>query len=132
MGGLTLSKEHGVNPSVRCCECCGQDIDVVLFGSRYKDPKTGKHTKAPDKIYGGLCDRCQSVVDQGGMMIIEVRDGEKSPNPYRTGRVIGITKEAKEEYFSEYKDNSIIYMEQSVFEPMFGEHCKKSEENVSK
>ena len=132
MGDLRISKEFGVNPSVRHCMCCGSEIDLVLFGTSYKDPKTGKTAQAPSKIYGGLCDKCQSVVDQGGMMIIEIRDGEKAPDPYRTGRVVGITKEAKERSFPEYKDNPIIYMEQSAFEPMFGEHCKKSEENVSK
>lgn len=34
-------------------------------------------------------------------MIIEVRDGESGNNPYRTGRIIGITKEAKERMFKD-------------------------------
>lgn len=42
---LTLSKEHGVNSSVSCCEVCGAEIGVVLFGASYKDQK-GKTAEA--------------------------------------------------------------------------------------
>lgn len=128
MSGLNLSKEHGVNPSVRCCQCCGKDIDIVLFGSSYKDPKTGKHTQAPRKIYAGLCERCQSVVDQEGLIVIEVRDGETGPEPYRTGRLIAITKETKEKTFPGFKPH-ITYMEQTYFNKIFGE--SKEQDNVS-
>ena len=124
--GITLSKEFGVNPSITRCMCCGEEYGLALLGTSYKDKKTGKTAQAPHYMYHGLCDKCQGVVDQGGMMIIEVRDGEKAPKPQRTGRLVGITKEARERMFSEEK-SPIIYMEESVFESMFGEYCKKEE-----
>lgn len=114
---IILSEEHGVNPSITHCECCGKEIGIALFGKLKGD------AEAPRDVYMGLCDDCQSVVDQDGLMIIEVRDGEKGNNPYRTGRITGITKDAKERMFKDIKSN-ICYMEQSMFEPMFGEFYK--------
>lgn len=121
--GITVSKEFGVNPSVTRCECCGKEYGVALFGTAWKDPKTGKTAEAPREVYQGLCDDCQKVVDQQGLLIIEVRDGESGNNPYRTGRITGITKEAKERMFKDVK-SSICYMEQSMFTQLFGEFVK--------
>ena len=121
--GITVSKKFGVNPSVTRCECCGKEYGVALFGTAWKDPKTGKTAEAPREVYQGLCDDCQKVVDQQGLLIIEVRDGESGSNQYRTGRITGITKEAKERMFKDIK-SSICYMEQSMFTQLFGEFVK--------
>ena len=112
---IILSKKHGVNPSVLRCECCGKDYGVALLGKLKDD------AEAPREIFQGLCDDCKKVIEQDGLMIIEVRDGEKSPNPYRTGRIVGITKEAKERMFKDVGSN-ICYMEQTMFSQMFNEH----------
>ena len=125
--GITLSKEFGVNPSITRCMCCGEEYGLALLGISYKDKKTGKVAQAPHYMYHGLCDKCQDVVDQGGMMIIEVKDGEKAPDPYRTGRLVGITKDARKRMFPD-QESPIVYMEESMFTPMFGEYCQKSEE----
>jgi len=111
---ITLSPKHGVNPSITHCECCGKELGLALLGKLKGDEE------APKDIYMGLCDECQKVVDEDGLMIIEVRDGEKSPNPYRTGRLVGITKEARERMFKDTTSN-ICYMEESMFNPLFGE-----------
>ena len=114
---IKLSPKHGVNPSITHCECCGKEIGVALFG-RLKEDK-----KASRDVAMGLCNDCQKVIDQQGLMIIEVRDGETGNNPYRTGRLVGITKDAKERMFKDI-NSPICYMEQSMFSPMFGEYCK--------
>ena len=116
--GVTLSQKYGVNPSVTRCIACGKDYGVALFGTAWKDPKTGETTEAPRYVYQGLCDDCRKVVNQGGLIIIEVRDGETGKNPYRTGRMTGITKEAKERLFKDMQSN-ICYMEQTAFSQMF-------------
>lgn len=113
--GITLSKKHGLNPSITHCECCGKTIGVAVLGKLKGD------VEAPKDIFMGLCDDCQKVIDQQGLMIIEVKDGETGKNPYRTGRLVGITKEAKEEMFKDIT-SPMCYMEQSLFSQMFNEH----------
>lgn len=116
-GSITLSPKHGLNPSITHCECCGKEIGIAMFGKLKEDKE------APKDVYMGLCDDCQKVINRQGLMIIEVRDGESGNNPYRTGRIIGITKDAKEKMFKDI-NSPICYMEQSMFGPMFGEYCK--------
>lgn len=112
--GILLSPKHGVNPSVLHCQCCGKDYGVALLGKLKGD------AEAPRDIMQGFCDSCQSVIDQGGVMIVEVADGEgkNSPkNPYRTGRIVGCSKQFKE------RNNiktPMVYMEQNVFSQVFG------------
>ena len=123
---LRLSKQYGVNPSVTRCVCCGKSYGVALFGTAWKD-KNGKTAEAPMEVFQGLCDDCQGVIDQGGVMIIEVKDGEHSDNPYRTGRIVGVSKEFKERNNIE---DSIVYMTESVFNKVFGEVKFKEEKDA--
>lgn len=112
---ITLSPKHGVNPSITHCECCGKEIGIAFLGKLKGDQE------APKDIAMGLCDDCQKVIDAGGVMVIEVRDGEKGPNPYRTGRIVGLTKDFKERNNIE---SPIVYMEHTMFTGMFGEFIK--------
>ena len=116
-GQIRISKKYGLNPSVTHCVCCGKEYGITLFGTAWKD-KNGHTAEAPRDVMQGLCDDCQKVVDAKGLLIIEVRDGEKGNNPYRTGKITGITKEAKERIFKEV-NSPIVYMEQSMFSQMF-------------
>jgi hypothetical protein len=111
---ITLSPKHGVNPSRLYCECCGKEYGIGLAG-RLKDD-----AEAPKEVMYGFCDDCQKVIDQGGVMIIEVADGEgeKNPkNPYRTGRIVGCSKQYKERCNIK---SPMVYMEQSMFQAIFG------------
>lgn len=113
---ITLSPKHGVNPSITHCECCGKEIGIAMFGRLKGD------AEAPRDVAMGFCDDCQAVIDQGGVMIVEVADGEgeKNPkNPYRTGRIVGCSKQYKER--NDIK-SPMVYMEQSMFQAIFGEH----------
>lgn len=111
---ITLSPKHGVNPSILHCECCGKEYGIGLAGRLKGD------VEAPKDVLYGFCDDCQKVIDQGGVMIVEVADGEgeKNPkNPYRTGRIVGCSKQYKE------RNNittPMICMEQSLFQSIFG------------
>ena len=114
---ITLSPKHGLNPSITHCECCGKEIGIAMFG-RLKGDK-----EAPRDVAMGYCEDCQKVIDQQGLMIIEVYNGTSGSNPERTGRIVGITKEAKERMFKDIT-SPVCYMEQSMFSPMFGNYCK--------
>ncbi len=109
---ITLSPKHGLNPSVTHCECCGKEIGVALFG-RLKGDK-----EAPRDVAMGYCDDCQKVIDQQGLMVIEVYNGASGSNPERTGRIVGITKDAKERIFKDIT-SPVCYMEQSMFSQLF-------------
>ena len=111
---ITLSPKHGVNPSILHCECCGKEYGIGLAGKLKGD------AEAPKDVMYGFCDDCQKVIDQGGVMIVEVADGEgkKNPkNPYRTGRIVGCSKQYKER---NKITTPMIYMEQSMFQAIFG------------
>ena len=111
---IILSPKHGVNPSILHCQCCGKEYGIGLAG-RLKDD-----AEAPKDVMYGFCDDCQKVIDQGGVMIVEVADGEgkKNPkNPYRTGRIVGCSKQYKER---NKITTPMIYMEQSMFQAIFG------------
>lgn len=109
--GIVVSPKHGVNPSECHCICCGKVYAVALLG-KLKDDK-----EAPRDIYNGLCDDCKGVIDKGGVMFIEVKDGETGSNPYRTGRVVGVSKEFKER---NHIEAPIMYMEETTFTELFG------------
>ena len=121
--GITISKKYGVNPSVEVCHICGKDMGVILFGTSYKD-QNGKTAEAPRQVsLGHICPDCKKVIDeQHGVFFIEVKDGTDANNPYRTGRLWAVKKEAAERIFPEHK--AINYIEQTMANQIFGEDAK--------
>lgn len=107
---ITLSPKHGVNPSLLRCICCGKDYGVAMLGKLKGD------AEAPKELFQGLCNDCQGVVDKGGALFIEVKDGESGNNPERTGRIVGASKEFRE---GNNIENPISYMEHSTFSKVF-------------
>lgn len=93
MGGIPLSKKHGVNPSVDHCFICGEGYAVALFGKLKGDAEAPRST-----CTGGLCGGCEKARAAGAIFLVEV-DEEKTTdenNPCRTGRVSGVKREAIE------------------------------------
>lgn len=79
--GITISKKHGLNPSVVVCPVCGKEHSIILFGKIKGD------AKAPFKVQGDLCDDCKKT----NVRIIEVNsEADKTP----TGRYIYVPKDA--------------------------------------
>lgn len=120
MSGIQLSKKHGVNASIDHCGICGKEIGLILFGKLPKDEKAPMNVSS-----GNLCEDCLKVVQQDGCVIIEVRDEEPTNNPYRTGRLVGITKEAKEQLNI---PNHAAFMPKSIFDKVFGNAIKEEHE----
>ena len=131
MSGVRLSKQYGVNPSVLQCPICGKEFGIAMFGTSWKDKKTGKTAEAPYVVAlpNQICDDCKKELDQGGCFFIEIKDEDADnhvENPYRTGRLLAIKKEASEELFGQ--SNPATYIGETVFEHVFGEALKQREQ----
>ena len=116
---ILLSPKHGVNPSITHCEICGKEIGIALLGKLKYD------AEAPKDVALGLCDDCQKVMDAEGVIVIEVRDGETGNNPYRTGRLVGMSKDWKEKVKIEHP---VCYMEQSMFSELFNDFLNSNKD----
>ena len=53
---ITISKKHGVNPSINTCFWCGGDKNIILFGKLPND------AEAPRNVCMDYqpCDKCKS------------------------------------------------------------------------
>lgn len=107
---ILLSPKHGINPSICHCIACGKEYGLALLGKLKNDGE------APKDIYNGFCEDCQEVIDKGGILIVEVKDGEKVDNPYRTGRIVGLSRQYKER---NHLKGPMAYMEESLFSKCF-------------
>ena len=116
---IKLSKEHGVNPSICCCEICGAEYGLVLFG------KLAKDAKAPIRVTRGICKDCDTLIKSGGVIVIEVEDSTDKKEPIRTGRTIGLTKAFRDR---NNIDSPIAYCVKSIFDKLF-EQVKADLEN---
>jgi hypothetical protein len=111
---ITLSPKHGVNPSILHCMCCGKEYGIAMLGKLKDDAEAPREC-----MTGELCDRCKELIEkQKGAFILEVTDDAKEDekNPYRTGRLVGISKEAKERMNI---TSPINYMHKQLFSQLF-------------
>ena len=118
---ITISDKYGVNPSITHCPICGKEIGLALFGRLKGDEQAPR-----DCMNNTPCDDCQKVLDSNGHIFIEVKDGESGNNPYRTGRIIGITNEAAERIFTLRPVPKVAYIQQSQYESIFGKALKEN------
>lgn len=68
--GVTLSKKHGLNPSMVICPICGKEESVAILGKLKGDEE------APRKIIGDLCDDCISKLGNDKIYILAIDDQE--------------------------------------------------------
>ncbi len=80
MGGLRLSKEYGLNPSMGICFVCGEESNEIVLLGAYggkEAPRKGCYHYEP-------CDTCKGYMEKG-IIMISVKDGSEGNNPHRTG-----------------------------------------------
>ena len=84
--GISVSKKYGVNPTMLICPVCHHETNcLALLGKLPGD------TEALRYLFGSeLCDDCKKVINGGGVMLIEIKDGSTGQSPERTGYVVGI------------------------------------------
>jgi hypothetical protein len=64
-----------------------------------------------------------------GVIFIEIKDGESGDNPYRTGRIVGLTLESVMGMGWEEGDPRVYYMTESRFKEMGLDELLKKEPN---
>lgn len=97
------------------CPVCGE-ASGVLMDKRLQD------TFEDGKKYPLWCKKCEDVVKGGGAWLIEVRDGESGENPYRTGKVVAMSKQWVDR--TGWK-HPMSYIEQSVLKQLMGDQYDK-------
>ena len=137
--GITLSPEHGLNPTITKCFYCGKDTGIALMG-KITAKKTTKNAwgnsctvledqKAPRYAVVDYepCDECRALFEQG-ILILEVVDhpideGQppihpKNPNCFPTGRHVILRRESVDNEEVLKAGRSVMW--KNEFETMFG------------
>lgn len=84
--GISVSKKHGVNPTMLICPICHHETNgLALLGKLPGDAEAPRYSLDREP-----CDDCRGVIEAGGVMLIEVKDGSTGQSPERTGYVIGV------------------------------------------
>lgn len=84
--GITVSQKHGVNPTMLICPICHHETGcLALLGKLKGDAEAPRYS-----LDSQPCDDCRGVIETGGVMLIEVKDGSTEQNPKRTGYVVGV------------------------------------------
>ncbi len=94
---VTISKKHGVNPSIAVCFLCGEDKNEIVLLGRLKG-----NAEAPCRAVFNQepCDKCKEYMKQG-VILISVKDNDPDQkNPYRTGGWIVVTEDCIKKVFS--------------------------------
>ena len=84
--GIPISKKHGVNPTMLICPICHHETNgLALLGRLPGDAEAPRYSLDREP-----CDDCRKVIDSGGVMLIEIKDGSTEQNPERTGYIVGV------------------------------------------
>lgn len=113
MKNIRLSEKHGVNPTIPICFFCGKEKNELLLLGRLPNdveaPKNIVYNKTP-------CNECIEYMKQG-IILVSVKDGEKSDNPYRTGGWVVVREEAAKKIFDDDVIKSrFAFVEDTVFD----------------
>ena len=83
---IPISKKHGVNPTILICPICHHETNgLALLGRLPGDAEAPRYSLDREP-----CDDCRKVIDSGGVMLIEIKDGSTEQNPERTGYIVGV------------------------------------------
>jgi len=114
---IYISDKYGVNPTIPICFFCNNPKnEIALLGRLRNDieaPKNLVLNKEP-------CDTCKKYMEIG-VMLVSVRDNETDKeNPYRTGSIAVVKKEAAKKMFkcfdNENNEARFAFVEDSVWD----------------
>ena len=95
----SLADEVGIALVKELCPICCKEIDgPIIIGKKFSEKKAKEINEMQGKVVGFAdkpCPECQKLIDKGCFFIIGV-DVDKTDdysNPYRSGHIVGITKD---------------------------------------
>lgn len=109
---IALDPVHGLAPVMCVCAVCGEENgEIALLGSGVRKLTDHKGKRITDdsvlstiRLRGNLCDRCQSAIDDGGVLLWEA---VKDPTNPEKGTLV--------------EDGSCVIITKNGVEPVFGE-----------
>lgn len=114
--------ESKLEVAVVKCFFCGRDKELVM-----NTRLTEKAAKAIREVHNHAidyepCDECKKLMKQG-IILVSVRDGESSSNPYRTGGFVVIKEDAVKEFstpemFEKVKKTRFAFIEDSIWDAL--------------
>lgn len=104
--GITLSKKHGLNPSMVVCPICDKAESVALLGHIKGDEE------APRYIQGDICDECKARVADNKCFVISVGEDQ------RLKRYTIVSKDI----FTQKIEGCAVLMKEADFNAVFDKH----------
>ena len=104
--GITLSKKHGLNPSITVCPICGKEEGIALLGHIKGDEE------APRYIQGDICDECKARVADNKCFVISVGEDQ------RLKRYTIVSKDI----FTQKVEDCAVLMKEADFNAVFDKH----------
>ena len=103
---VTLSKKHGLNPSMVVCPICNKAKSVALLGHIKGDEE------APRYIQGDICDECKAKVADNKCFVISVGKDQ------RLKRYTIVSKDI----FIQKVEECAVLMKEADFNAVFDKH----------
>ena len=103
---VTLSKKHGLNPSMVVCPICGKAESVALLGHIKGEEE------APRYIQGDICDECKARVTDNKCFVISVGEDQ------RLKRYTIVSKDI----FTQKVEGCAVLMKKADFNAVFDKH----------
>lgn len=104
--GVTLSKKHGLNPSMVICPICSKEESVAILGYIKGDKE------APRYIQGDICDECKARVADNKCFVISVGEDQ------RLKRYTIVSKDI----FTQKVEDCAVLMKEADFNAVFDKH----------
>lgn len=116
-GGKLFDDEEKSYVGLTACPVCGKDTGVAI------NRRLHRTFKYSDRV-PLYCKECEDFLAAGGLWVIEVKEDTKEgeKNPYRTGYLVGLSKEFRERNGITYQ---IAYMKESQLKELMGDQYKK-------
>ena len=104
--GVTLSKKHGLNPSMAMCPICGKAEGIALSDHIKGDEE------APRYIQGDICDECKARVADNKCFVISFGEDQ------HLKRYTIVSKDI----FTQKVEGCAVLMKEADFNAVFDKH----------